>query len=138
MIDSLFKHITWDLSFTLVVDVFGIAYKRDKDVLHLIKIRREKYTFKVNFYVKQHIGINLEWDYVKREIRCSMPGYVEQAHTDLKHELNSNQHQGAPSKMPHQNYGSKIQYKYDNDDIPVGEKRIQYIQQVIKKFWYYS
>ena len=64
--DGLFKHVTRDISFTLMVDDFGIAYKQDEDVLHLIKIMREKYTFKVDFHAKQYIGINLEWDYEKR------------------------------------------------------------------------
>ena len=49
---GLFKHVTRNISFTLVVDDYGIAYQRKEDVDHLIKIMREKYTFKVDFDAK--------------------------------------------------------------------------------------
>ena len=61
-IDGFFKHITRDISFTLVVDDFGIKYFNNDDVQHLIKIMQEKYTFKVYFNAKQYISIDLKWD----------------------------------------------------------------------------
>lgn len=42
--DGLFVHKTRDISFTLVVDDFGIKYQRKEDVEHLIKAMREKNT----------------------------------------------------------------------------------------------
>lgn len=61
--DGLFTHITWDISFTLLVDDFGIKYVKKEDVEHLIRVMREKYTFKVDFDAKQYIQIYLDWNY---------------------------------------------------------------------------
>ena len=90
--DGLFTHITRNISFTLVVDDFGIKYTNEADVHHLIKIMNEKYTFKVDFDAKQYIGIHLAWDYDKRELICSMKDYVRQALTELEHVLSSKRH----------------------------------------------
>ena len=99
---------------------------------------REKYSFKVNFDAKQYIGIHLNWDYVKRKLRCSMKGYVKQALTELKHILSSNRHQSAPSTMRRPDYGAKVQYAYNDNGVPVEEKRIRRIQSAIGKFLYYG
>ena len=45
--DGLFKYTSCDISFTLVVDYFGIKYKYKTDVKHLISSLGEKYTMKV-------------------------------------------------------------------------------------------
>ena len=58
--DGLFVHKTRKISFTLVVDDFGIKYHRQEDVEHLIKAMRSKYTFKVDYQAKQYIGIHLD------------------------------------------------------------------------------
>ena len=50
--DGLFNHVTRDISFTLVVDDFGIKYINKVDIQHLIKVMQEKYTFKVEFNAK--------------------------------------------------------------------------------------
>ena len=51
--DHLFKHITRDISFTLVVDDFLIKYVNKDNVHHLMKIIQERYTFKVDFNLRQ-------------------------------------------------------------------------------------
>ena len=74
--NGLFKHKTHNISFTLVVDDFGIKYTSKEDIAHLIKIMQLKYKFKVNFEAEQYIGINMIWDYNRRKVWCSMDGYV--------------------------------------------------------------
>ena len=108
--DGLFKHVTQDISFTLVVEDFGIKYTREADVQHLIKIMRKKYTFKVDFKAQQYIGIHLDWNSDKQELKCSMKGYVEQVLTKLEHVLTTKRHFLAPSKGSIPNYGANIQY----------------------------
>ena len=83
--EGLFKHKTRDITFTLVVDDFGIKYTQQADVDHLIAAVRDKYPFKVDWEAKQYVGIHLKWDYEKRELRTSMDGYVEQALKEFKH-----------------------------------------------------
>ena len=58
--EDLFKHKTRDITFTLVVNDFGIKYVRNEDIQHLIKIMQLKYTFKVDFDSEQYIGIHME------------------------------------------------------------------------------
>ena len=50
--EGLFRHVTRDISFTLIVDDFGIKYQCKEDVDHLNKIMGEKYIFKVDFKAK--------------------------------------------------------------------------------------
>ena len=50
--DGLFVHKLGGISFTLVVDNFGIKYTNTDDINHLISIMRSKYKFKVNFAAK--------------------------------------------------------------------------------------
>ena len=83
--EGLFTHITRNISFTLVVDDFGIKYIDEADVHHLIRIMKEKYSFKVDFDAKQYIGIHLEWNYQERELICSMKGYIKQALIELEY-----------------------------------------------------
>ena len=82
---GLFRHRTRDISFTLVVDDFGIAYQHEDDVKHLIDAIKERYPVKVKMDPDQYIGITLKWDYIKRELRCSMDGYVENALKEFEH-----------------------------------------------------
>ena len=74
-----FKHITREISFTLAVDDFGIKYKDKAIIDHLIASIRKHYPIKFDMNPTQYIGINLKWDYQKRELLCSMDGYVESA-----------------------------------------------------------
>ena len=77
--EGLFLHETRDISFTLVVDNFGIKYTSKNNVNHLIVSVRAKYPFKIDWNAKQYIDMHLKWDYAKQIVRISMGGYVEQA-----------------------------------------------------------
>ena len=135
--DGLFKHTTRDISFTLVVDDFGIKYVKQEDVDHLVSIMREKYTFKVDFDAKQYIGIHLDWNYMRRELICSMKNYVKQALMELKHAAKTRQ-QHAPSKLDRPEYGAKVQYAKVDESIELEEPQIKYLQRVVRKFLYYA
>ena len=136
-IDGLFKHRTRNISFTLMVDDFGIKYKWKEDLDHLINIMRSKYTFKVDLEAKQYIGINLDWDYSKRELICSMKGYVKQAPKELEHIIN-NCYQNSPSKIVPPEYGAKVQCVKDKTTDKLDEGHIKHIQHVVGKFLYYA
>ena len=135
--DGFFKHITRDISFTLVVDDFRIKYVNNDDVQHLIRIMQEIYTFKVDFNAKQYIDIDLKWDYDKQELICSMIGCVKQALKELEH-FPSNRHQSAPSHALGKQYGEKVQYVQDDETAPLTEIQICYLQRVIRKFLWYA
>ena len=130
---GLFTHETRDISFTLVVDDFGIKYKNEEDVQHLISSLEEKYTMKVDMEAKQYIGIDLQWDYEKRHLYCSMDEYIWTALQEFQHAI-PKQHFYGPSKATRPDYGAKVQYVVDDTSPPLPLEKIRYIQRVIGKF----
>jgi hypothetical protein len=73
------KHEWCPISFTLVVDNFGIKYIGKEHVMHLIKVLKEHYKVEEDWEGKQYLGITLGWDYKNHELHLSMPKYMEPA-----------------------------------------------------------
>ena len=73
------KHEWCPISFTLVVDGFGVKYIGKEHVMHLIKVLKEHYEVEEDWEGKQYLGITLDWDYKNHEVHLSMPEYVEHA-----------------------------------------------------------
>jgi hypothetical protein len=107
-IPGLFLHTTRPISFTLVVDDFGINYTDKNDIEHLKTCLEEIYTKKIDWEGKRYVGIDLKWDYKKRKVLCSMDGYVEAALKEFEHTIPKQVHNG-PSKVERPDYGAKIQ-----------------------------
>ena len=135
--EGLFLHDTRDISFTLVVDDFGIKYTKQEDVDHLIEAVRKKYPFKIDWEGKQYIGIHLTWDYIRREVRTAMNGYVEQALKEFEH-LTPKQHYNAPSKIERPDYGQKVQYVKLDHSPAITAHQVKFIQKVTGKFLFYA
>jgi hypothetical protein len=73
----LWKHTSRPISFTLVVDDFGVKYKRKEDVDHLIAAIKDKYKkLSEDWSGDLYCGIKLTWDYVARALDMSMPSYI--------------------------------------------------------------
>jgi hypothetical protein len=76
----LFKHESNSVSFTLVVDDFGIKYTKSEDADHLLAALRELYIMTEDRAVTQKfVGITIEHERNKNIIYMSMPGYCEKA-----------------------------------------------------------
>ena len=56
---GLLLHKKGDISFTLVVDDFGIKYTDKADVEHLVAALWDKYPLKVDWEAEQYIGVRL-------------------------------------------------------------------------------
>ena len=65
--------------FTLVVDNFGIKYTNKDDIDHLFAAIKDGYSLKIDWEGAKYVGIDLDWNYTKREVILSMKGYVERA-----------------------------------------------------------
>ena len=61
------QYQTRPISFTLVVDDFGIKYTNEDDINHLFKAIKEKYPLKIDWTGAKYVGINLDWDYEKKK-----------------------------------------------------------------------
>ena len=92
-----------------MVDDFGIKYTNKDDIDHLINAIKEKYPIKIDWEGSKYIGIDLKWDYTKREVILSMKGYATRALKQFQHPTPSKHHYG-PTKYIPPEYGKKIQY----------------------------
>jgi hypothetical protein len=132
------KHDWRPISFTLVVDDFGVKYTNETDVNHLIQALKQDYEIEEDWNGTRYLGITLDWDYNKREVHLSMPGYVERALARFGHLIPKKlQHQ--PHKHTVPTYGATIQYAKDDDATKLLTKEEKkYIQQVLGTFLYYG
>ena len=76
---GLWRHQTHPLQFSLVVDDFGIKYEHQEDITHLLNALKTIYKISEDWDGKLYCGLNLEWDYYKREVLVSMQNYVNKA-----------------------------------------------------------
>jgi hypothetical protein len=74
---GLWYHESRPITFTLVVDNFGVKYVCKEDVQHLITSIKMDYTITKDWMGNLYCGIQLDWDYKKRTVDISMPGYVK-------------------------------------------------------------
>jgi hypothetical protein len=61
------------------VDDFSVKYIGKEHVHHLLQVLRQDYEIEEDWEGTRYLGITLDWDYTKREVHLSMPGYVEKA-----------------------------------------------------------
>lgn len=65
----------------------------------------------------KYVGITLDWDYEKRTLDTSVPGYVKKALQELQHP-NPAKPQHTPAKSVPINYGAKTQEPVPEDTSP--------------------
>ncbi|KAL7523648.1 hypothetical protein ACHAXR_000266, partial [Thalassiosira sp. AJA248-18] len=118
------KHDWRPISFTLVVDDFGVKYVGKEHAEHLLAAIEEHY--------------ELDWDYEKREVHLSMPGYVHEALQRFKHQIPKKE-QNQPHRHVIPTYGTKIQYANAADSTRLLDKKEKkFVQQVVGTFLYYA
>ena len=82
---GLWYHETRNITFTLVVDNFGVKYVDKNDVEHLITSIKSNYELTVDSTGNLYCGISLGWDYVNRWVDISMPGYIKKKMQEYNH-----------------------------------------------------
>ena len=85
LVPGLWKHDTRPIQFTLVVDDFCVKYVGEDHALHLQSVLKEDYKITTDWAAKKYIGITLDWDYAKRQVHLSIPGYVSKALKQFQH-----------------------------------------------------
>jgi hypothetical protein len=71
-------------SFTLVVDDFGIKYVNKADVEHLLESLQDTYKITADRTGDIYCGITLGWNYDKRYVDISMPGYIKKENPGIR------------------------------------------------------
>jgi hypothetical protein len=82
---GLWAHRSRLIQFTLGVDDFGIKCVGKEHAKHLITILQQHYETSIDWTGSLYCGITLTWDYKKRTLDISMPGYVEAALHQFQH-----------------------------------------------------
>jgi hypothetical protein len=74
---GLWRHESRPLTFTLMVNHFGVKFVNKDNVDHLISSITKMYTLTKDWMGNLYCGINLEWDYIGQMVDISMPGYIK-------------------------------------------------------------
>ena len=104
--------------------------------MHLKSVLEQHYKITTDWTGKRYIGMTLDWDYEKRQVHVSMPGYVKKALKQFGHVWNGKK-QHAPFPSAPIKYGAKKQYATEESTAPELDKQgKKFIQQVCGKFLY--
>jgi hypothetical protein len=135
---GLWNHNTRPISFSLVVDDFGVKYVGHEHAEHLMACIKKNYNISSDWNGRAYCGLTLDWDYTNRTVDLSMPGYIKAV-------LHKYQH-AAPTRPEHAPhtwnppiYGAKTQYVEDKTTSPaLSDKDINKLQQLTGTLLYYS
>jgi hypothetical protein len=111
------QHVTLPIQFTLVVDDFGVQYVGKEHAQHLIDALETNYTVSKDCTGGLYCGITLKWDYMKKHVDLSMPGYIKDALHKFQHPK-PKRPQYAPHNLTVPAYGQRIQYALLPDAAP--------------------
>jgi hypothetical protein len=82
---GLWYHESRHITFTLVVDNFGVKYENKVNVDHLIASIKKDYMLTKDWTGNLYCGIQLDWDYAGRTVNISMPGYIKKKLEEYGH-----------------------------------------------------
>ena len=129
---GLWRHTTRPISFSLVVDDFGVKYVGKQHADHLLEVLHRHYQTEIDWKGSLYCGITLEWNYEgERYLDISMPGYIEKVRQRFKHEMPAKP-QHCPYQPQPRKYGTAAQDPLDEDTTPsIDEERTRVVQQVV-------
>jgi hypothetical protein len=137
-VPGLFKHETRPVTFSLVVDDFGIKYVGKENAEHLLNCLRSQYTITTDWTGSLYCGLTLKWDYTKRIVDMSLPGYVARALHRFQHPK-PNRDQHAPHTWIAPSYGAKQQLTIPADTTDsLDPPEITRTQEIVGTLLYYA
>jgi hypothetical protein len=122
--------------FCLCVNDFGVKYFSTADADHLLNFLRQHYKISVDWARTDHCGLSIKWNYEKRYVDISMPGYIASTLERLQHPKPARP-QHAPHQWTQPAYGQKLQLA-PIDGTPKLEKTgIHFVQSCDESLLYY-
>eukprot|EP00804_Cyclotella_cryptica_P004885 CCRYP_004953-RA/>CCRYP_004953-RA protein AED:0.21 eAED:0.22 QI:0/0/0/1/0.5/0.33/3/0/1060 len=135
---GLWCHVTRPISFTLVVDDFGVKYVGQEHAEHLIHVLQENDTMSIDWNGELYCGIQLDWDYDHRTLDISMPQYIDKVLQRFQHPVPSSPQNG-PYKPYPKKYGAAAQDPIPTDaSAPLDSDGQKRIQQIVGALLYYA
>jgi hypothetical protein len=135
---GLWKHDTRPISFSLVVDDFGVKYVGREHAEHLMECINKHYIISSNWKGSAYCDLALEWDYKNRTVHLSIPGYIKAALHKYQHTAPT-----LPEHEPHTwnppVYGAKTQYVENDTTSPaLSSKDVNKLQQLTGTLLYHA
>ena len=134
---GLWKHDTRPVLFTLVVDDFGVQYIGREHTEHLAQCIASEYPITTDWDGDLYCGIHLNWDYNKRTVELTIPGYVDAALHEFRHPK-PKRHCHAPSHWVRPDYGKQTQLTHVDHSAAMTESDTTLLQKVVGKFLFYG
>ena len=116
------KHVWRPITFSLIVDDFGVKYFGKEHADHLIQVLQMDYEIFIDWTGSQHGGLTIDWDYSGREVHLSMPGYVDKALQRFQH-VTLVKPENQPFIHTKPACGAKIQYAKTEDTMRKLDKK---------------
>jgi hypothetical protein len=132
-------HVSRPISFTLVIDDFGVKFVGKEHVDHLIASIKSTYKKLTEDWTGSlYCGITLDWDYVGRTVDISMPGYIKKKLQEYKHAF--------PGRLQYCPYSPEPKLFGVDVHAPIGldatavldAKGIKRVQQILGSILYYA
>lgn len=131
---GLFRYSTRPVTFSLVVDDFGVKYVGREHADHLLQCLQELYTVTTDWSGSKYCGLHLQWDYKARIVQLSMPGYIAKALHRFQHPAPSR-----PQHSPHQWTSPPYGTTSDPDSSPLlTPPEVLRLQEVLGTLLYYA
>lgn len=132
----LFRHITNNVFFTLVVDDFGVKYRTPADADHLIQCLKLKYSITLRMDGAKYLGLNIAFDRQARTVSLSLPGYVRKALSRFAPSLTNLAH--SPGIYTPPSFGKESQnVALPDTSRPLSDSERTNLQAIIGVFLYY-
>ena len=134
---GLLKHETRPIMFTLVVDDFGIKYKRHEDVQHLISTLQLLYKITIDWTGSKYLGYTIEHDKKAGTMSLSMPDYIPRLLQRMNIPLDGTPtYSPAPyTFIPHEKHNTTPIHA---ESVVLDKSQTKYIQRVVGSIQFYA
>ncbi len=135
---GLWKHESRPLTFTLVVDDFGVKYESKDDVDHLIASMKSTYKLTEDWTGNLFCDISLDWDYINQTVDISMLGYIKKKLQEYNHAL-PRRMQTCPYSPEPKTFWADTQTLLAVDSSPLlDEKGLKRVQKIVGSILYFA
>eukprot|EP00804_Cyclotella_cryptica_P013531 CCRYP_017239-RA/>CCRYP_017239-RA protein AED:0.45 eAED:0.45 QI:0/0/0/1/1/1/2/0/507 len=115
---GLWKHTTRPISFTLIVDDFGIKYVGKEHAEHLLNALQQHYTLDIDWSGTLYCGIALKWDYLNYTVTSRKSSNVSTMNAPNPNTVHTNVPLNNTAKPPNFLYHPIIQLILQELDHP--------------------
>jgi hypothetical protein len=133
---GLLRHRHRDITFTLVVDDFGVYYTNKDDVEHLINALMQLYQITIDWTGSRYLRLQIHHDIENETLQISMPEYIPKALTRFG--ITQPKTMNAPGPYTVRTYGAQQQFNNIDNTPIVSQARKHFIQEVVGVCMYYA